>query len=44
MEEFQLVVDDYQSGERKEDESPLFNAGAAWLTLQALTNVNRPKS
>lgn len=28
---------------RKKDESPLFNAGAAWLTLQALTNVNRPE-
>ncbi|RNC66595.1 penicillin-binding protein 1C [Proteiniphilum sp. X52] len=27
----------------KPDESPLFNAGAAWLTLQALTNVNRPE-
>lgn len=40
---FRLVRDDYQSGERKEDESPLFNAGAAWLTLQALTNVNRPE-
>lgn len=32
-----------ESVERKEDESPLFNAGAAWLTLEALTNVNRPE-
>lgn len=27
----------------KQGESPVFNAGAAWLTLQALTNVNRPE-
>lgn len=27
----------------KHDESPLFNAGAAWRTLEALTNVNRPE-
>ena len=32
-----------EPAERKEDESPLFNAGAAWLTLEALTNVNRPE-
>ena len=42
-ENFRLVRDDQRSGERKEDESPLFNAGAAWLTLQALTSVNRPE-
>ena len=42
-ENFRLLFDD-QPKERKRDESPLFNAGAAWLTLQALTNVNRPKS
>ncbi len=32
-----------EPAQRKEDESPLFNAGAAWLTLEALTNVNRPE-
>ena len=41
-ENFRLLFDD-QPKERKRDESPLFNAGAAWLTLQALTNVNRPE-
>lgn len=39
---FRLLFD-HQPVERKIDESPLFNAGAAWLTLQALTNVNRPE-
>ena len=42
-ENFNLVRDDHPFGERRQDESPLFNAGAAWLTLQALTNVNRPE-
>lgn len=28
---------------RKKTSEPLFNAGAAWLTLEALTNVNRPE-
>lgn len=42
-ENFRLVRDGQLSGERRQDDSPLFNAGAAWLTLQALTNVNRPE-
>jgi penicillin-binding protein 1C len=37
------LLRDQPSAERRRDESPLFNAGAAWLTLQALTNVNRPE-
>ena len=28
---------------RKKTSSPVFNAGAAWITLEALTNVNRPE-
>ncbi|MDR1518211.1 MAG: penicillin-binding protein 1C [Dysgonamonadaceae bacterium] len=30
-------------GDRKKTAEPLFQAGAAWLTLEALTNVNRPE-
>ncbi|WP_298652548.1 penicillin-binding protein 1C [uncultured Proteiniphilum sp.] len=41
-EKFRLLHD-HPPAERKKDESPVFNAGAAWLTLQALTNVNRPE-
>lgn len=41
-ENFRLLRD-HHPAERQQDESPLFNAGAAWLTLQALTNVNRPE-
>ena len=34
------------SGKEKKDittSTPVFNAGAAWLTLEALTNLNRPE-
>lgn len=41
-EEFHILIDHRGEGRRVE-ESPLFNAGAAWLTLEALTNVNRPE-
>ncbi|MDR2815899.1 MAG: penicillin-binding protein 1C [Proteiniphilum sp.] len=41
-EKFRLLHD-HHPVERKQDESPVFGAGAAWLTLQALTNVNRPE-
>ena len=44
------LVHDHQSEVRKDekaelqkDEEPVFNAGAAWLTLEALTNLNRPE-
>lgn len=41
-EDFQVTFQD--EGHRlTPSESPLFNAGAAWLTLEALTNVNRPE-
>ena len=37
----------YQYGvnpsKRQKTTQPIFNAGAAWFTLQALTNVNRPE-
>lgn len=40
--DFSFVTD-----QRKDDiistEEPVFDAGAAWLTLEALTNVNRPE-
>ncbi|NLI99770.1 MAG: penicillin-binding protein 1C [Bacteroidales bacterium] len=46
-EDFKVVYDpaaeEGNSPDRKQEESPLFNAGAAWLTLEALTNVNRPE-
>lgn len=41
-EKFRLRGDQHHPERRKED-YPLFDAGAAWLTLQALTNVNRPE-
>ena len=31
------------SKKTKPSSSPVFNAGAAWLTLEALTNLNRPE-
>ncbi|MGI6572466.1 MAG: penicillin-binding protein 1C [Fermentimonas sp.] len=34
---------DRASGTREVNDSPPFRAGAAWLTLKALTNVNRPE-
>lgn len=40
--DFALQYPKAQSG-RTETAAPLFEAGAAWLTLQALTNVNRPE-
>ena len=37
----------YPSGNEKNSQSttssPIFNAGAAWITLEALTNLNRPE-
>lgn len=41
-EPFRLLLD-HRPRERQVEESPLFHAGAAWLTLEALTNVNRPE-
>lgn len=38
------AVNDYSNGSpMKKSSSSLFSAGAAWLTLEALTNVNRPE-
>jgi penicillin-binding protein 1C len=34
---------DFVGFNREVDDSPPFRAGAAWLTLKALTNVNRPE-
>ena len=41
-ENFKLSVD-HEPPDPKHQDTPLFNAGAAWLTLEALTNVNRPE-
>ncbi len=41
-EPFQASLDTEVSA-RKLNDSPPFRAGAAWLTLKALTNVNRPE-
>ena len=41
-EDFRILAKD-SNPKRKKTVSPIFNAGAAWLTLEALTNVNRPE-
>ena len=43
VEDFTYIA---SSGKEKKDittSTPVFNAGAAWLTLEALTNLNRPE-
>ncbi|NLO69828.1 MAG: penicillin-binding protein 1C [Porphyromonadaceae bacterium] len=39
---FTVIKSDYKVQEIHE-EQPIFDVGAAWLTLEALTNVNRPE-
>ncbi len=45
---FKVSLDHWRTNVRDandwtEDDAPVFSAGAAWLTLKALTNVNRPE-
>ncbi len=43
--DFTFVTDQSKDGARtvSTTDQPIFDAGAAWLTLEALTNVNRPE-
>lgn len=38
-----IVDSDQKSKDKEEIKKPLFKAGSSWLTLEALTNVNRPE-
>ncbi len=43
MEDFTFIAPTGKEKPVVSTSSPLFNAGAAWLTLEALTNLNRPE-
>jgi penicillin-binding protein 1C len=43
IEDFTYIATSGKEKKNSSTSSPIFNAGAAWLTLEALTNLNRPE-
>ena len=43
MEDFTFIAPTGKEKTKTSSSDPVFNAGAAWLTLEALTNLNRPE-
>ena len=43
IEDFTYIASSGKEKKNSSTSSPSFNAGAAWLTLEALTNLNRPE-